>query len=203
MKKTILRLLLLSPILMAFQCFDDEYDIIQNEYNVTLTNQSNFAVNDIIWVEGKVSSKGFDTEVNDSIFLESPVIEDLNIMRLVQQNSITSQANSRGAINDFVIVNDIGSNSSGLCDLAAVIVTSELSADEKFYTYRIGFKATTQGDYFISFRKSDITNSTRNESIFNPYRLTNNENVLGFDLCGNTSARLTNESDREFFFTVN
>jgi hypothetical protein len=203
MKKTLLRLLLLSPILMAFQCDEDGYDIIQNEYTVTLTNQSNFSIDDVIWIEGKVSSKGYDTETNDSIFLESPIIEDLNIMKLMQQNSSNSLANSSGAVNEFVVVNDIGSDSSGVCDLAAVVVTSELSADELSYTYRIGFRATTTGDYFISFRKSDITNSNRNESIFNPYRITNNQNILGFDLCGRTSSRLTDESEREFFFTVN
>ncbi len=203
MKKTILRLLILSPILMAFQCEEDGYPVIENEYDVTLTSQSNFAIDDIIWIEGKVSSKGFDTEVNDSIFLESPVIEDLNIMKLMDQTSGTSLANSTGSVNDFVIVNDIGSNSSGVCELSSLVLTSELSADEQFYTYRIGFKATTQGDYFISFRKSEITNLDRNEAIFNPYRITNNENVIGFDLCGSTSLRLTNESEREFFFTVN
>lgn len=188
---------------MAFQCDEDFNEIIQNEYNVKLTNQSNFSIDDVIWIEGKVSSKGYDVEMNDSIFLESPVIEDLNIMKLMQQNSTTNLANATGAVNDFVIVNDIGSNSSGVCDLAAIVVTSELSVDEQFYTYRIGFKATTQGDYFISFRKSDITNPNRNEFIFNPYVLTNNPNTIGFDLCGTTSSRLTNESEREFFFTVN
>lgn len=207
MKKTILRLLILTPLLMAFQCEEEEeYNtIFTNEYKAALTVQPNFNIDDIIWIEGKVSSKGFDASANDSIFLENTVIEHFNIMKLQinQSNDVSNYINSTGAIGDFVIVNDIGSHYFGVCEEASVVLISELSADELFFTYRIGIKATIAGDYFVSFRKSIILNIERNEDIFRPYQLTNNPMTIGFDLCGKSSVRRTNESDREFFFTVN
>jgi hypothetical protein len=202
MYKNFLKLIFLTPFLMAFQCDDEiESTFIFNNYTVSVTPQSNFLVDNIIWINGSVSSKVYDLETNDSIFLDNWSQGDqFSIMKFIEP---TQSSNCIDAINNFELIIDVGDFSFlPSCENAEMTAQSELSIDTLSYTYRIGLKALASGDYVISWNNSTINNENRNEYIINNYPLENFPNQIGFDKCGNVSWRLLNESEREFYFSV-
>ncbi len=201
--KNILKLLLLGPLLMAFQCDDEiESDLKFNTFKASVTPQSIYSVDDVVWIEGYISSKVFDTSVNDSIFTETPGQDYFSIMRLIDSDPLS---NSIDAIDQFELIFDRGVfDTVGFCENSEMTAQGVLNDDESLYTYRLGLKALQAGDYMISFDwRTTLNNTDRNEAIITDYLLTNHPNQIGFNKCGDVSWKFLNETNGELYFTVN
>ncbi|MFD2543773.1 hypothetical protein ACFSSB_15710 [Lacinutrix gracilariae] len=202
MSKYIIRLIILAPILMAFQCEDDDTTgtFIFNDYKISVTPQSSFSINDTIWIDGKVSSLAFDTAINDSIFPGWSQGDQISIMKFIQP---TQSSNCKDAIDNFELITELGNISFlPVCENGQMTIQSEINADSLNYSYRIGLKALNIGDFVLSWNNSSVTNANRNEYILDDYPLEFHPNQLGFNKCGNVSWRFVNESDKEFYFKV-
>ncbi|WP_046757090.1 hypothetical protein [Kordia jejudonensis] len=202
MKKKLLTYILLAPLLMAFQCEEDELQstLTYNTYKVNVTMQSNFSVDETIWINGRVSSKAFDTAVNDSIFSDIAQSDTFSIYKFIEPTAVS---NCKDAIDKFELIFDSGSYSFlPSCENAQIHAIPELESSELFFSYRIGLKAIEPGDYVISWQDAAIQNTSRNESIVDNYPIENHPNQIGFNRCENVSWRFLNESQREFYFTV-
>lgn len=202
MFKKFLKLILVAPLLMAFQCEDDfdESTLVFNSFKVNITAQSNFSLNDTIWITGRTSSNVFDLALNDSIFAENPRSDVFSIYKFMEPNEVS---NCKDAINAFDLRFDSGQFSAlPSCENAQLQVIPELENNNIFYTYRIGLKPNFTGDYVISWEDAIIGNLDRNEFIINNYPIANHPNQIGFNSCNNVSWRFLNESQGEYYFTV-
>ena len=201
MFKKVLKFILVAPLLMAFQCEDDfESTLVYNSFKVNITAQSNFSINDTIWITGRTSSNVFDLALNDSIFAENPRSDIFSVYKFIEPNEVY---NCKDAIDKFDLTFDIGQFSAlPSCENAQLQVIPELETNNTSYTYRIGFKPNFTGDYVISWEDGVIGNVNRNELIINNYPIVNHPNQIGFNSCDNVSWRFLNESQREYYFTV-
>ena len=202
MLRKLFNILLLTPFLMAFQCDKDEPDntYIFNKFEVSVTPQASFSINDTIWINGKISSKVFDTSVNDSIFLDRIQEDNFSVMKFIQP---TQSFNCKDAIDKFELITELGNLSFySECENGDMWVQPELSSNGSFYTYRIGLKAVNTGDFVLSWNESSLTNANRNQYILNDYPLELHPNQIGFNKCGNVFWKHASESDKEFYFRV-
>ncbi|PQV49592.1 hypothetical protein CLV33_103229 [Jejuia pallidilutea] len=202
MFKKVLKFILVAPLLMAFQCEDEfeESTLVFNSFKVNISAQSSFSLNDTIWITGKTSSKVFDLALNDSIFAESPRSDIFSIYKFIEPTEVY---NCKDAIDKFDLMFDIGQFSAlPSCENAQLQVIPRLETNNISYTYRIGLKPNFTGDYVISWQDGIIRNLDRNEFIINNYPIANYPNQIGFNSCDNVSWRFLNESEREYYFTV-
>jgi len=202
MLKKLWILILIVPILMAFQCEDEfeESPLIYNVYKAKVTPEANFSLNDTIWITGRVSSNAFDESMNDSVFSNSPQKDVFSIYKFFEPNDLS---NVRDAINQFTLVFEMGQFSFfSACENAQIQVLPELENSNLFYTYKIGLKPVTTGDYVISWQNTIIQNLDRNEFIIENYPIENHPDQIGFNSCGSVSWRFLDESEREYYFSV-
>lgn len=194
-------LVILSPILMAFQCDDEQENLIEyNTYSVKVTSKRIFSFSETIWIEGQVSSKAFNLSTNDSIFNENNISNSISIFKFITP---TEHSNSKDAIDNFEIVFDKGTiDFLPSCGNAQMNIDAELDSDRLFYTYRIGIKPKSKGDFIISFFDSNLNNQSKNISIANNYPIARHPNQIGFDKCGLISWLDIDQSTNEYFFTV-
>lgn len=199
--RILIHLIILSPILMAFQCDDDQGDILEfNDYSVKVTSKSSFSLTEIIWIEGQISSKAYNLSTNDSIFIEN---NNGNVISVFKFITPTEHFNSKDAIDQFEIIYDIGTaNFLPSCENAQMTISTELDNNKLFYRYRIGLKPKFKGDYIISFFDSKLRNQNKNISIPNNYPIVRHPNQIGFDRCGLGSWLDIDQSKNEYFFTV-
>lgn len=200
MRKKLSLLCMRSLFLMAFQC-DEEVDsnLRFNNFRVSITPQKSFAINETIWIEGTVSAKVFDLDLQDSILEDFEQFDDFSVFKFVTP---TRLSNAKDALDEFELVFDMGDfNFLPSCENAQITAFPKL-AKEMLLKYRIGLKPLNQGDYMISWRSAEIHNENRNEAIIDNYHIENQHGTIGFDTCGSTFSRLLNESEREFYFNV-
>lgn len=200
MKKIIL-LLFLTPLLMATQCEDDgEPTIFRNNYKVSITNQSSFNVGDTIWIEGRVSSKVYNTEIGDSTFVDSAGGLQISLYKFTTS---TSNFNAKDAVDKFNLIypQDL-IDFLGICNNSTFTITPTLNSTGNLYKFKLGLKAEETGDFIIKFPyKQGIENSERNLNIINDYPSQNNY-LIGFNSCGNLSWALETDIG-DFCFKVN
>ncbi|WP_340201735.1 hypothetical protein [Ascidiimonas sp. W6] len=201
MFKKVLKFIVIIPFLVAFQCDEElESDITFNDYTVNITPQSSFSIDDTIWISGIVSSQAYDSSINDSIFYDRYQGDVLSIMKLIAP---TELSNCIDAIDNFELIVQLGEISFfPRCENAEMTVTPELSSDNLSFRYRIGLKPLGTGDFVISWQNSNLQNENRNESIIDKYPIENHPNQIGFNKCGKVSWRLLDESNKEFYFSV-
>lgn len=199
--KKLMYLLLLSPILMAFQCDDDTDELREfNKYSVKVTPKRVFSMLETIWIEGRVSSKAFQYSTNDSIFNEKNNANTLSVFKFITP---TENFNSKDAINKFDIIYERGTATFlPSCENAQMSVDAQLDSNELFYTYKIGLKPKEKGDYILSFLDSNLRNQEKNIAIAENYPITRHPNQLGFNKCGLGSWLELDQSKNEYFFTV-
>jgi hypothetical protein len=115
----------------------------------------------------------------------------------------TQTSNCRDALDKFELINEVGGITFlPICENAQMTATPELTIDCSSYKYRIGLRALVPGDFVISWQDSKIDNENRNENIIDNYPLEFHQNQIGFNKCGNVSWRDLNESEREYYFSV-
>jgi hypothetical protein len=201
MIKRLLKLLAVAPLLFAFQCDEDPGPMFTyNDYKVKISPSSSFAINETIWIEGRVSSQVYDLGTSDSIFMESPLPDVFSVFQFIEP---TELANCKDALDKFAFVIDIGEYSFlPRCENATVQALPVLDDSEVFYSYRLGLKPLEAGDYVVSWQSSALQNTNRNEFIIEQYPIENHPDQLGFNSCGNVSWRNLDESAREFYFSV-
>ena len=201
MRKVIL-LLVILPFVTAMQCDEDtESNLYLNNFKASVTPQMHFNVNDVIWINGRVSSKAFNTTSNDSVIYTENIADEFSILKCIVPNQ---NSNCKDAIDKFQLINEIGTVSlTGYCQNADLSIYPVLSQDQLSYKYKLGLKALSPGDYVISWtNETKLTNTDLNESIITNYPLPYHPNQIGFDKCGNTSWKYLNQSNQEFYFTV-
>ncbi|HLV15207.1 MAG TPA: hypothetical protein VKY41_08505 [Xanthomarina sp.] len=192
----------MAPLLMATTCEDDleENTIVYNVYKTQVTPEYSFSMNDTIWISGKISSKVYDEAVNDSIFLENPHTDEFSIHKFIEP---TEASNCKDAVDAFELIINKGQLSfMPSCENGKLKAFPELENNNDYYSYRIGLKPNTNGDYVISWPNSMLQNFNRNEFIIDNYPIENHPNQIGFNSCGTVSWRYLNESDKEYYFTV-
>jgi hypothetical protein len=203
MFKKVVQYILLAPLLMAFQCDDDmieESPLAFTSFKVNITPQSKFSLNDTIWITGKISSKGFDISLNDSIFAEKPRSDIFSIYKFIEPTEVS---NCKDAIDKFDLTFDSGEFTAlPSCENAHLEVIPQFESNTSSYIYKIGLKPNIIGDYVISWQDGVLQNSDRNEFIINNYPIPNHPNAIGFIKCNSVSWRYLNESEREYYFTV-
>ncbi|MCX7548333.1 hypothetical protein OS188_10260 [Xanthomarina sp. F1114] len=203
MLKKLFKIVVILPLLMSTQCNEDDVQstYISNTHKVSVSPQEEtISINDTIWLEGKVSSRVFDTAINDSVFTESVQNNRISVMKFIQP---TQSSNCRDGIDNFELITELGElNFLANCENGEIVVNSELGADNSFYSYKIGLRALTSGDYVLSWDHSSVSNENRHAYILNEYPLESHPDQLGFDKCGDVSWRYANESDREYYFRV-
>lgn len=199
--KKYLKLIVLAPLLMAFQCDDDlEPQFIFNDYKVNITPGSNFTVNDTIWIKGEVSSKAYDITLNDSIFNETPQVDVFSVLKLITP---TELSNCKDALDQFQVIFDKGQfEFFPMCENADIHALPDLNENTTLYVYRVGLKPINTGDFVISLQNGLLQNENRNEFIIDNYPIENHPGQIGFNRCNRVSWRFLNESDKEFYFTV-
>jgi hypothetical protein len=203
--KKITTILILATLLMCFQCIDDNEDVLlRNKYKVTVTPQFSFNVNDTIWVDAYLSSKAYSTSENDSVFFDASDLYIADPMSIMKLMDVDIDSNSKDAIDQFELIQDKGTQDfTGFCQNSELNVNPILTDDEQFYHYRFGLRILHEGDYFISWNHSTITNNARNESLITDYLLEAHPNQIGFDKCGSKFWRFLSETDHEYYFKVN
>ncbi len=189
---------------MATTCDDDdkfeENTLIYNVYKARVSPESSFSINDTIWISGKISSNAFDESANDSIFIDSPEVDDFSIYKFIEPTAVS---NCKDAIDAFELITKEGAFSfSSSCENATLFALPELENNGSNYSYQIGLKPNVIGDFVISWRNGILQNTTRNEFIVNDYPIENHPNSIGFNSCGNPSWRDLNESDKEYYFSI-
>ena len=206
MKKKILMSLALAPLLLAFQCEEEELMNRQifNNFKVQISVNSTFAINDTIWLDGRVSTRVFDEATGDSIVFQEYNLNDfLSVLKL--KESQNNNGNSVDALDHFAIVSQIGTTSSDFfCENSELSITSEISDDGSNFIYRIGLIPNALGDFVLSWNfESTILNDSRNLEIIDNYPVEGFERALDFNRCGRrTTLPNINNSEKEFFFSV-
>ncbi|MFT4848889.1 MAG: hypothetical protein ACI83B_001425 [Sediminicola sp.] len=115
----------------------------------------------------------------------------------------TQTSNCKDAIDKFELINEVGYFSFlPACENAQMTATSEMTIDDSSYTYRIGLRALESGDFVISWQNSKIDNENRNEYIIDNYPIEFHQNQIGFNKCGSVSWRFLNDSDKEYYFSI-
>ncbi|WP_010664163.1 hypothetical protein [Marinilabilia salmonicolor] len=198
--KRLWKLLIISTFLMAFQCEDENQEILKyNDYKVNISPASSFSLNDTIWIKGIISSQVYNLSLNDSVFLESPNGDYFSIYKIFEPDGTS---NCIDAMNKFKLILDKGDYSLGRCKNADLYMSPVLEKDNLLYTYRIGLKPLLIGDYAISWRNATIQNANRHKNVINNYPIQNSPNLLGFNSCGEISWRFLDESEGEYYFRV-
>jgi hypothetical protein len=197
----LIRLLMVLPLLLAIQCFEDDFPAFEfNEYTVQVSPSAAFSTKDTIWIEGRVSSQVYDLEARDSIFTESPLADVFSVYKFIEP---TTLVNCQDALDKFALLSEVGEYSFlRACENATVQANPVLADSELFYTYRIGLLPKVAGDYVISLQSGILQNTNRNEFIIEDYPIPNKPNEIGFNSCSRVSWRYLDESEREYFFTV-
>jgi hypothetical protein len=203
-RTTLLKLLLIVPFLMAFQCDEEELDpqYAFNTFKVSVSPESTFAVNDTIWIEGRVSEMVFNLTTNDSVSGVLPQSDVFSVYKLVAPgaNAVT---NTLDSFDQFIPIYDFGAYAYlPSCENAQVSASPLLVEASSQYFYRLGLKALTPGDYVISWQDASLANSERHSDIAANYAIPNRPNEIGFNACGSSSWRFLNASNREYFFRV-
>ncbi|GGW69811.1 hypothetical protein DFQ11_10611 [Winogradskyella epiphytica] len=202
MLKNLLKLVIIAPLLIATTCENDPIEdrLVHNVYKANVSQEYSYSLNDTIWIEGRISNQVFNATENDSIFLEEPYPDDLSIYKFIEPTTVS---NCKDAIDAFEVILDQGQLSFlPSCENGKLQAYPEFEENVDFYTYRIGLKPTTQGDFVISWRDGLLQNLERHEFIADNYPIEDHPNQIGFNSCGEVSFRYLNESDREFYFTV-
>ena len=196
-----LRLIILAPILMAFQCEDDSIDIIRfNSYKANVTAKKVFSINDTIWIKGSVSAMAFNETQGDSIFNENTYADVVSIFKFITPEE---HHNTEEAVNAFKIHLEKGMYSEfGPCEKSGIVLNAALENNNQFYSYKIGLIPTSTGDFVIDFVDSDLQNAERNLAIAEDYPITRHPNTIGFSRCESLSWLYLEDSTTEFLFSV-
>ncbi|WP_435413829.1 hypothetical protein [Polaribacter aestuariivivens] len=199
--KSIFKYILLAPLLMAFQCDDEEVSNIEyNAYNLKITPQKTFSLNDTIWVQGRVSAKAFDTAINDSIFNNNIEGNQFSIYKFITPEE---HSNAKDAIDSFELVYKRGSYFFiENCQNAELTALPVLENNNSFYSFKLGLKPKQKGDFIISGLEGKIQNTERNLEIARKYPLVRHPDQIGFLRCDAVSWLFLEDSTREFLFTV-
>jgi len=203
-RTALLKLILLVPFLMAFQCdeeaLDPEYAF--NTFKVRVSPEATFAVNDTIWIEGRVSEMVLNLTTNDSVSGVLPQSDVFSVYKLVTPGP-DALTNTVDSFNGFIPIYDFGAYSYlASCENGQVSAAPLLVEASSQYYYRLGLKVLSPGDYVISWQNATLENNERHKTIANDYALPNRPNEIGFNSCGNSSWRFLNNSQREYFFSV-
>ena len=201
MIKQVFTFVVIASFLMSCQCVDVLENTLEfDSYKVNITPASSFSLNDTIWIKGKVSSHVYDLSKNDSIFNEKPLGDIFSIYKFIEP---TQASNCIDAIDKFELIFDIGEYLfDPSCENASMQAIPVLAKNGSFYTYRIGLRPSLPGDFVVSWRNAAIQNEDRNEFIIESYPIEDHPNGIGFISCEDIFWRYTNESEREYYFTI-
>lgn len=186
MKKIIL-LFCVIPFLVATQCEEDtEQTIFKNNFKVKITNESYLNINDTIWIEGRVSSKIYNSQIGDSTFADYPEGLQISIYKFTNP---TQNYNAKDAIDKFDLVypNQL-IDFLGVCNNSTMTIIPTINSTGNLYKFKLGLIAKSSGDFIIKFPyRQGIENSERNLNIINNYPSPNNNFLIGFNSCGSSS----------------
>lgn len=171
-KFSILLLILLGCLVMAFQCDDDKQTLFGNNVQANLTAPADFSVGDTLWIRGQVSANVYDSELRDSVFDPSyEFSSQLSLSELVQVSpDRTNEIQISDALDRFRIINREGSSSAGRCSASELRILTELDQENNQYRYEIGLVPREAGEYILHFYSgTGIRNNDRNLDVLNAF----------------------------------
>jgi hypothetical protein len=185
--------LLLSPIIVAMQCDEDDdcgY-FFPAPYIVDVGNdQSAYSVNDTIWLSAEMTSKFLNScePENDSIIVSDPepFREGLFLLKLISPQDGKNAAN---AATELEVVYDIAVPEQGISCAGAFQFFPVLTDDQQKYKYRVGVVPHALGTFAVVF-SSASTFSTATElhvDLSTPFALP--EGTVRFEGCGDIFTR--------------
>lgn len=185
----------LSLFLAAFSCNNEDdnmqQNLFRNEFKVAISENNNFVVNDTLWINGLVSSRAFNSDLNDSVFIEISRSHQIELYKFVTPTEVY---NVKDAISSFDLIHTNHDVSFlGICSNGSLGIDSNLNMEGNLYKYKLGLRLLESGDYLINFgRQTIIQNAELNLNIANNYLMPNNNSLIGFNKCNSTSSTSTN-----------
>lgn len=171
-KISILPMILLGCLLMAFQCDDDKQTLFGNEVQASFQSNPDFSVGDTLWIRGQVSANVYDSELRDSVFDPSyEFFSQFSLSELIEVSTDrTNEIEIGDALDRFRIVNREGSSSTGRCSDSELTLLTELDEDNNQYRYEIGLVPRDAGEYILHFYSgTTIRNTDRNLDVLNAF----------------------------------
>lgn len=203
MNRKIFLLILVCPLLLAVRCEDDDYflgNYLSNNFKVTVDAQNNLRVGDTIWVKANVSAYVFEEVTNDSVFVDFGFSDNFFVSEFVVP---IGDYNVVDAVNRFEVIPKTGITYAPLnCENSAILVDAEIDFNNTKYTYEIGLRLLTEGDFILSWSRSDLTNEQRNLELLNDYPLDVSFFQVGFLQCERISWRNVVDISRDYLLRV-
>lgn len=204
-KISILPMILLGCLLMAFQCDDDKQTLFGNDVQANLTAAPDFSVGDTLWIRGQVSANVYDSELRDSVFDPSyEFSSQFSLSELVQVSTDrTNEIEIGDALDRFRIVNREGSSSTGRCSASELRMLTELDEENNQYRYEIGLVPREAGEYILHFYSGTrIRNTDRNLDLLNGFSTgASNPSLTCRDCCSGFSLDVQ-ATQSDFLFSV-
>ncbi|MET1260728.1 hypothetical protein ABV409_15375 [Flagellimonas sp. DF-77] len=200
-------LLATTPLFLAALC-DPADELIgpsleRNAFKVRISEAFTYAVNDTLWINGKVSSMLVNSDTGDSVPSMEPSTRDIiSVMRLVQGDDFS---NTEEALDQFSAIASIGSTDVlGACPESELIAIAPIAASEAEFEYRVGLVALAPGDYVLSWLEPvRLRNGNLNTELLDNYPVSGRDDYLGLTKCGvGYSVENVSQERRSFFFTV-
>lgn len=200
--KNYLKVVVLAPCLLAAFCdpldecgLDSPETYIVNVENISET----YAENETIWLRAQTSSKLIDgcTETTEPELITDPevFIDGLFVLKLNNASELNAQVFTNVAVSY-----DIGEIYTFNACSNAINYLPELTDDNLYYEYRLGFSIGTPGDYcIVSARDSFFnTDNQNNAGIFDAYNTLDDK--IKFENCEDIYTR--NGTDGHYFFRI-
>ena len=198
--KTIFKILLLSPFLMATTCDDEFPTLYANPIVSTVSPHATYNTNDTIWIQGRTSSRAYNTTTRDSVF------NDVNLpfcsLRVYKLVLPENRLNTSIAIDKFGFIQAKGAFTLLESCNGGFAIEPELSQDSMSYIYKLGLKALAPGDYMIRTDDSTINNNNIHTEISNKYQIPQYLDYIEMTSCYGNSDIQISTAKQLYFFTI-
>ena len=185
---------------MATTCDDDFPTLYSNPIISTVSPQATYTTNDTIWIQGRTSSRAYNTKTQDSIF------NDINLpfcsLRVYKLVIPENRVNTTLAIDKFSFIQTTGTFTALEACNSGFAIEPELSQDSMSYIYKLGLKALAPGDYMIRTDDSTINNINIHTEISNKYQIPQYLDYIEMMSCYENSDIQISTAKQLYFFTI-
>jgi len=199
----------LAFVLQAFQCDEDEVCTPESfdGYAIKVENNAaQYSINETFYFTGITSSSLVDTceEAEGLTFINDPqqFFDGYFFVKLMPPTNSDDTINSVAAKQNFDISIELGApfDTEGCSVNSLVKLAPQLTADEKFYEFRVAIKPKVSGTYAITvgFYGNFSDDTDTHQEILTPFAI---DGAYKFELCNTIYTR--ERANDSYFFTVN
>jgi len=198
----------LAFVFQAFQCDDEDACAPQafDGYAIKVENNAaQYSINETFYFTGITSSSLVDTceEAEGLTFINDPLqfYDGYFLVKLMAPTDSQDAINSVAAKQDFDISIELGApfDTEGCSDNSLVKFAPQLTADEKFYEFRLAVTPKVTGTYAITvgFYGNFSDETDTHQEILTPFAI---DGAFKFELCNTIYTR--ERANHSYFFTV-